>query len=94
MYNFHYGFMKNRYGSDAKLLFTDTDSLCYDIKTEDFYQDMYTCKEQFDLSDMKIEKFKDVENKKVVGKFKDETQGIPICEFIGLRSKMYFHQIG
>ena len=89
MYNFHYGFIKNRYGSDAKLLFTDTDSLCYDIKTEDFYQDMYTCKEQFDLSDLKIEKFKDSENKKVVGKFKDETQGIPICEFIGLRSKMY-----
>ena len=72
------------YASDAKLLFTDTDSLCYDIKTEDFYQDMFTCKEQFDLSDMKIEKFKDSEYKKVVGKFKDETQGIPICEFIGL----------
>ena len=89
MYNFHYGFMKNRYGSDAKLLFTDTDSLCYDVKTEDFYQDMYTFKEQFDLSDMKIEKFKDTKNKKIVGKFKDETQGIPICEFIGLRSKMY-----
>ena len=89
MYNFHYGFIKNKYGSDAQLLFTDTDSLCYDIKTDDFYQDMYTCKEQFDLSDMKIEKFKDSENKKVVGKFKDETQGIPICEFIGLRSKMY-----
>ena len=89
MYNFHYGFMKNRYGSDAKLLFTDRDSLCYDIKTEDFYHDMYTCKEQFGLNDMKIQKFKNSENKKVVGKFKDETQGIPICEFIGLRSKMY-----
>ena len=36
MYNFHYEFMKNRYGSDAKLLFTYTDSLCYDVKTEDF----------------------------------------------------------
>ena len=66
------------------------DSLCYDIRTEDFYQDKVTCREQFDLSGMKIEKFKDSENKKVVGKFKDETQGIPICEFIGLRSKMYF----
>ena len=89
MYNFHYGFMKNRYGSDVELLFTDTDSLWYDIKTEDFYQDMYICKEQFDLSDMIIEIFKDSGNKKVVGKFKDETQGMPICEFIGLRSKMY-----
>ena len=89
MYNFHYGFVKNRYGSDSKLLFTDTDSLCYEITTEDFYRDMYDNKEQFDLSDMKLEQFKNVENKKVVGKFKDETQGIPICEFIGLRSKMY-----
>ena len=38
---------------------------------------------------MKLEQFKDLENQKVVGKFKDETQGIPISEFIGLRSKMY-----
>ena len=89
MYNFHYGFIKNTYGSDAKLLFTDTDSLCYEITTDDFYEDMYNCKEHFDLSDMKLEQFKDLENKKIVGKFKDETQGIPIREFIGLRSKMY-----
>ena len=89
MYNFHYGFIKNRYGSDAKLLFTDTDSLCYEITTEDFYRDMYNNKEHFDLSDMHLKQFKNMENKKVVGKFKDETQGIPICEFIGLRSKMY-----
>ena len=55
--------MKNRYGSDAELLLTDTDSLCYDIKTEDFYQDMLTYKEQFDLSDMKNDKFEDSGNK-------------------------------
>ena len=89
MNNFHYGFIKNKYGTNAKLLFTDTDSLCYDITTKDFYQDMFDNKDQFDLSDMKLEQFKDLENKKVVGKFKDETQGVPICEFIGLRSKMY-----
>ena len=89
MYNFHYGFIRNRYSTNAKLLFTDTDSLCYEITTDDFYQDMLDNNEQFDLSDMKQEQFKNLENKKVVGKFKDETQGIPICEFIGLRSKMY-----
>ena len=88
MYDFHYGFIKNKYGSDAQLLFTDTDSLCYEIKTEDFYQDIYDNKEMFDLSDMKG-KFNDNTNKKVIGKFKDETAGIPIKEFIGLRSKMY-----
>ena len=89
MYNFHYGFMKKNYGCDAKLLFTDTDSLCYEIKTDDVYQDIFESREHFDLSDMKLEQFKESKNKKVVGKFKDETQGIPICEFIGLRSKMY-----
>ena len=89
MYNFHYGFIKSIYGSDSKLLFTDTDSLCYEITAEDFYRDMFDNKEQFDLSDMKLEQFQNLENKKVVGKFKDETQGIPICEFVGLRSKMY-----
>ena len=80
--------MKKRYGSDAKLLFTDTDLLCYDIKTEDFYQDMFTCKEKFDLSKIKIEKFKDSWNRKVVGKFKYETQGIRTDE------KDVFHHIG
>ena len=77
MYNFHYGFIKSIYGSDSKLLFTDTDSLCYEITAEDFYRDMFDHKEQFDLSDMKLEQFQNLENKKVVGKFKDETQGIP-----------------
>ena len=81
--------MKSIYGSDSKLLFTDTDSLCYEITAEDFYRDMFDNKEQFDLSDLKLEQFQNFENKKVVGKFKDETQGIPICEFVGLRSKMY-----
>jgi len=45
-------------------------------------------KGQFDLSDMKLEQFKDSENRKVVGKFKDKTQCVLICEFIGLRSKI------
>src|SRR5882757_6329598 len=88
MYDFHYSFIKNQYGSNAQLLFTDTDSLCYEIKTEDFYQDMYNNKKLFDLSDMPG-KFNDITNKKVLGKFKDESMGLPIKEFIGLRSKMY-----
>ena len=89
MYNFHYGFIKKNYGLDAKLLFTDTDSLCHEIKTEELYEDRFESREHFDLSVLKSEQFKGSKNKKVVGKFKDETQGIPICEFIGLMSKMY-----
>ena len=36
MYDFHYIYFKKKYGSTVYLLFTDTDSLCYEIKTEDF----------------------------------------------------------
>ena len=35
MYEFHYNHIKAKYGSKARLLFTDTDSLCYEIETKD-----------------------------------------------------------
>jgi hypothetical protein len=92
MYDFHYGFIKNKYGNKAKLLFTDTDSLCYEIETKDVYQDMYNNKEMFDLSDITSDRFKqyyDGSNKKVIGKFKPEYVNCIIEDFIGLRSKMY-----
>ena len=90
MYDFHYNYIKNKYGDKAKLLFTDTDSLCYEIEAEDVYKDFFNDKEKFDNSDYnKSSKFFDDTNKKVIGKFKDEACGIPITEFVGLRSKMY-----
>ena len=38
MFDFHYNYIKKKYGDRAKLLFTDTDSLAYEIKTDDFYR--------------------------------------------------------
>src|SRR5207245_1324253 len=88
MYDFHYNFIKNKYGDRARLLFSDTDSLCYELETKNMYKDMYDNKEMFDLSDV-IGKYNDNENKKVIGKFKPEYANSNIREFIGLRSKMY-----
>ena len=90
MYDFHYNYIKDKYGDKAKLLFTDTDSLTYEIETEDVYKDFYNDKDKFDNSDyLESSQYFYNENKKVIGKFKDEASGIPIIEFVGLRSKMY-----
>ena len=52
MYEFHYNYIKPKYGDKAKLLFTYTDSLMYEIKTKDFYKDISVdVKNRFDTSD-------------------------------------------
>ena len=90
MYDFHYKYIKEKYGQKAKLLFTDTDSLTYEIEAKDVYKDFFKDKDKFDNSDYpEYSPFFYKENKKVIGKFKDEAAGIPIIEFFGLRSKMY-----
>ena len=72
------------------MLFTDTDSLCYVITTDDVYVDLYLYKDLFDNSDYpKTSKFFFDSNKKVIGKLEDEAAGKPIIEFAGLKSKMY-----
>ena len=92
MYNFHYNYMLKTY--NTKLMFTDTDSLFYEIKTDNVYKDLLNDKELFDNSDYpKKSAFFFDENKRVIGKMKDEAAGMPIKEFIGLRRKMYSYEI-
>ena len=93
MYDFHYNHIKNKYHNKAQLLFTDTDSLCYHIVTEDIYKDMKKDKMLFDTSNYsKDHKLYSNENNKVIGKMKDETGGKPIVEFVGLRAKLYAYK--
>ena len=88
MYDFHYNFIKKHF--DAELLFTDTDSLSYEIKSEDVYEEFFKHKHLFDFSNYpKDSNFFDETNKKVVGKMKYELEGKIIDEFVGLKSKIY-----
>ena len=95
MYDFHYNYIKKKY-PDSQLLFTDTDSLFYYIKSEkDIYEEFWVERELFDNSDYpKSSKYFSDENNKVIGKFKDEAAGKPILEFVGLKCKMYSYTIG
>ena len=49
MCEFHYDYIKNKYGNNSRLLFTATDSLMDEIKTEDFYKCFSSDKEMFDF---------------------------------------------
>ena len=93
MFDFHYNYIKSKYADKAKLLFTDTESLMYEIETEDFYKDISgDVKDKFDTSDYPENHPSGIptgENKKVLGMMKDEVAGKIIKEFVGLRSKLY-----
>ena len=72
------------------MLFTDTDSLTYEIKSEGVYKELFKHKHLVDFSNYpKDSKFYDETNKKVIVKMKDESKGKIIGEFVGLKSKMY-----
>ena len=92
MYDFHYNYIKPKYGSKVNLLYTDTDSLLYEIETEDFYKDIGgNVKDRFDTSNYKPHPsgIPIGCNKKVLGMFKDEVNGKIIEKFVGLRAKLY-----
>ena len=96
MYEFHYDYIKPKYGEKIQLLMTDTDSLIYEIETDDFYKDIENdIKTKFDTSaypaDHKGVKLRT--NKKVIGMMKDETAGQEIAEYVGLRSKLYSNKM-
>ena len=86
MYDFHYNYIKTKYGDKAKLLFTDTDFLAYEIKTKDFYKVINRdIEKRFDTSDYPTNHpsgIKTGHNSKVLGMFKDEAGEKQIVELL------------
>ena len=78
-YEFHYGHIKNKYGNNSRLLFRDTDTFMYKIKTEDVYEYFSNDKEMFDFRNYlsKSKYYIDL-NKLVVGKMEVESGGVAI----------------
>jgi len=90
MYRFHYDFVKPLWpGTKSQLLFTDTDSLMYEIEDANMYNKIWQHRDEFDLSDYPKDFFHDATNKAIIGKFKDEAKGKTAEAFVGLRAKMY-----
>ena len=88
MYDFHFNFIKKHF--DAELLFTDRDHLTYEVKSEDFYEEVFKHKHLFHFSNYPEDsKFFDETNKKVICKMKDAFEGKIVDEFVGLKSKMH-----
>ena len=97
IYEFHYDYMKKKYEEkNLKLLYMDTDSLVYKIKTRDLYKDIADDVEtRFDTSGYEPDKPLPIgKNKKVIGLMKDELGGKVMKEFISLRPKVYSYRVG
>ena len=90
IHEFHYDYIKNKCGNNSRLLFTDTGSLMYEIKTEDVHEGFSKDKIMFYFSSHSAKsKHCHNSNNLIVSKMKDETGGVIIEDFVGVKTKMY-----
>lgn len=95
MYNFYYDFLKPLYQKNIQLCYMDTDSFILLIHTDDIYNDMKLHLSKFDTSNFPPNNIFNIplQNKSILGLFKDENAGKIQTEFVGLRSKMYANKV-
>ena len=89
MMKFHYDVIHKEFEGKYNLIYSDTDSLVYNIRCDDFYEWQRKNKHHFDLSESKRPELKDDTNKKVLSKLKDEMYSLIILEFLALNPKVY-----
>ncbi|KAJ4445491.1 hypothetical protein ANN_07299 [Periplaneta americana] len=90
MYNFHHRIMKEQFGDKFKLCYMDTDSFIYLAETDDLYHDLQNVRDHLDTSVYSPNHILySIQNKGVLGKFKDEIPNSHIDEFVGLKAKVY-----
>ena len=93
MYEFWYDYLKPKYQDKVKLCYMETDSFIIHIETDDFFEDIASDVDKwFDTSKYDKNDNRPLtigKNKKVIGKFKDELNGMIMTEFIALRAKTY-----
>ena len=83
MNEFHFDYIKNKYGNNSRLLFTDSDSLMYEIKTEDVYEGFSSNKEMFDFSNYSTKsKYYDDSNKLAIEIMNGEIGAVATEEFV------------
>ena len=89
MMRFHYDVIEKHFIGAYQLLYSDTDSMVYQIETDDIYEWVKQNRSHFDLAESIRKDMKDTENDKTLGKMKDELKTLPIKSFIGLNPKCY-----
>ena len=93
MYNFHYNYIKTKYGDNAKLLFTDTHALEYEIETKDFYKDInLTLRNGLTLVTTQLIIHLELKQDLIVKCLKCLRMK-QIVEFVGLRAKLYSYKM-
>jgi hypothetical protein len=95
MYRSYYDVFKPYFNDKIALIYTDTDSFVFSIKSPDIKRDLYNLRDYLDMSTSpyyylpNVSKEEYMKNKGKVGYFKIESGDDPITSFIAIRPKQY-----